>query len=84
MVYVGTKEYRYRRMVMSHMAADTLEELHLMAAKIGVPERHFQNKPGRPHYDICKKNKIKAIEFGAIEVNDRKIIELYRQETFKL
>lgn len=63
---------------MSHMAADTLEELHCMAQKVGVAKRHFQNKQGKPHYDICKQNKLKAIELGAIEVNDRQIIELYR------
>jgi len=65
-------------MLMSHMAADTLEELHQMAQSVGVAKRHFQNKEGKPHYDICKQNKLKAIELGAIEVNDRQIIELYR------
>jgi len=63
---------------MSHMAADTIEELHQMAQEVGVAKRHFQNKQGKPHYDICKQNKLKAIELGAIEVNDREIIELYR------
>ena len=77
-VYVGTREYRYGRMLMSHMAADTIEELHQMAQEVGVAKRHFQNKQGKPHYDICKQNKLKAIELGAIEVNDREIIELYR------
>jgi len=65
-------------MLMSHMAADTIEELHQMAQEVGVAKRHFQNKQGKPHYDICKQNKLKAIELGAIEVNDREIIELYR------
>ena len=60
------------------MAADTIEELHQMAQEVGVAKRHFQNKQGKPHYDICKQNKLKAIELGAIEVNDREIIELYR------
>ena len=78
MIYVGTKEYKYGRMIMSHMAADTLEELHQMAESIGVAKRHFQNKKGKPHYDICKQNKQKAIVLGAIEISDKKIIELYR------
>lgn len=68
-------------MKMSHMAADSLDELHEMAQKISVQKKHFQNKEGKPHYDICKQNKLKAIELGAIEVDDRKIIELYRTLT---
>lgn len=79
MVYVGSREYKYGRMIMSHMAADTLEELHQMAEAIGVKRIHFQNKKDKPHYDVCKQNKKKAVELGAIEVNDRQIIELYRR-----
>jgi hypothetical protein len=78
MVYVGKREYSLGRMIMSHMAADSLDELHLMAKRIGVAKRHFQDKKDKPHYDICKQNKLKAIELGAVEVDDRKIIELYR------
>jgi hypothetical protein len=78
MVYVGTREYRYGRMIMSHMAADTIEELHSMAASVNVRRRHFQNKKGKPHYDICKRNKLRAIELGAVEVDDRKLIGIYR------
>lgn len=79
MVYVGIREYKFRGMIMSHMAADSLEELHAMAKNIGVDRRHFQDKPGKPHYDICKQNKTKAIKLGAVEVDDRKLIELYRR-----
>lgn len=79
MVYIGARKYPYRRMIMSHMAADTLEELHEMADRIGVNRKHFQDKPGKPHYDICQKMKQKAIEFGAKEVNDRELIRLYQK-----
>ncbi len=78
MVYVGKRTYKYGRMLMSHMAADSLDELHQMAKNIGVSKRHFQDKPGKPHYDVCKQNKLKAISFGATEIDDRKIIELYK------
>ncbi len=78
MVYVGKREYKYGRMIMSHVVADSLYELHEMAQNVGVDKRHFQDKAGKPHYDFCKQNKLKAIELGAIEVDDRKFIELYR------
>lgn len=76
MVYVGKKEYKYGRMIMSHMVADSLDELHEMARSIGIDIRHFQNKKDRPHYDICKTKKQIAIHKGAIEVSDREIIKI--------
>lgn len=76
MVYVGKREYKLGRMTMSHMAADTLEELHLMAERLGI-RHHFQNKQGKPHYDICKQTKAIALELGAKEVDDREIIQLF-------
>lgn len=72
MVYAGKNTYRLGRMLMSHLAADTLSELHEMADKIGVNRKHFQDKAGKPHYDICREKKMLAIEFGAKEISDRK------------
>jgi hypothetical protein len=74
MILVGTKQYKLGRMIMSHMAADNLQELFEMAQKIGVDERHFQNKPGRPHFDICQTKKELAIKQGAQLVHDSQII----------
>jgi hypothetical protein len=78
MVYIGTREYKLDRMCMSHMAADSLDELHTMAEIIGVERRHFQDKPGLPHYDICKQKKASAIKAGAMLVNDREIVRLLK------
>lgn len=54
---------------MSHMIADTDEELHAMAAKIGVQRKWFQ-KPGTPgrHYDITMTMRAKAVASGAVEI----------------
>ena len=35
-----------------HMVADTLEELHTMAATIGLSRGWFQDKKRLPHYDL--------------------------------
>lgn len=67
-VYVDDFRAPYGRMIMCHMVADTLEELHAMADKIGVSRRWFQNKPRRPHYDISLSKREKAVKFGALEV----------------
>lgn len=84
MVYIGTREYKYGRMIMYHMGADTLDELHKVASLVGVDKKHFQDKPERPHYDICKSNKFKAIKLGyAKEVDDRVLIKMWIEQSKK-
>lgn len=52
--------------------ADTDEELHAMADKIGVDRRWWQAPPKHDsHYDIALSKKAKAVEFGAIEITWR-------------
>ncbi|MFZ5783931.1 MAG: DUF4031 domain-containing protein [Pseudomonadota bacterium] len=52
---------RFRRMKMSHMIADTDEELHAMAARIGVARKWHQGD----HYDIAMSKRALAIQCGA-------------------
>jgi hypothetical protein len=52
---------RFGRMKMSHMIADTDDELHAMADKIGVMRRWFQGD----HYDISITKRELAIQHGA-------------------
>lgn len=73
-VYVGTIEYPFNRMIMFHMGAPDIEELHKMAAAIGIKREWFQNDPWHPHYDISKGKKALALQMGAMEVNDRELI----------
>ncbi|MGH7490593.1 MAG: DUF4031 domain-containing protein [bacterium] len=49
------------RYIMSHMIADSEEELHAMADKIGVARRWFQ----KDHYDITQAKKALALKYGA-------------------
>ncbi len=57
------------RMKMCHMVADCDEELHAMAARIGVARRWHQ-KPGtiHSHYDIAMSKRALAVAAGAVEV----------------
>lgn len=58
---------RFRRMKMSHMIADTDEELHAMAARIGISRRWYQGD----HYDISLGKRALAVTAGAVEITWR-------------
>lgn len=72
-VYVDDM-YRYkigefRGMKMSHLMADTHEELLEMVRKIGVDEKWIQHAEDKyEHFDICLSKRALAIKEGAIEV----------------
>ena len=70
---------RFRNMKMSHMVADTTEELLDMARKIGVRVKWIQN-PGHPkeHFDICVSMRASAIRNGAVAVTMQELALLDR------
>jgi len=80
-VYVDASLYGYGRMVMCHMIADTFDELHAMADRIGVARRWFQTSPPAsfPHYDIAKSKRALAVAAGAIECDRRALVEHMRR-----
>lgn len=84
-VYVDHEAIPYRGMLMCHMLADTLDELHAMAEKIGLQRRWFQDKQSAPHYDICQAKRKLAVAGGALQIGRRELAELMkrlRQERF--
>ncbi len=66
-VYVDEAPWPFGRMIMCHMIADTEEELHAMAEKVGLKRQWFQND-NYPHYDISMSKRVMAVENGAIEI----------------
>lgn len=81
MVYVDDMRAPFGRMVMCHMVADTDDELHAMAARIGVARRWHQ-KPGthHSHYDICLSKRALAVAAGALEVTQREVARIARRK----
>lgn len=78
-VYVDDMRAGYGRMRMCHMLADSDEELHAMADKIGVARRWHQY-PGtiKSHYDICLSKRSLAVAHGAVEITMRETGEILR------
>jgi hypothetical protein len=72
-VYVDKAENGLGRMKMCHMIADTPDELHAMAGRIGMRRNWFQPK-SFPHYDVAKGRRLLAIRLGAIECDRREFV----------
>jgi len=54
-----------------HLSADTLDELHAFALRIGMRRGWFQNHPIMPHYDLTPAKRAAAVKLGAREVTAR-------------
>lgn len=81
MVYVDnmyeTGAGNYGRMKMSHVIADTTEELLAMADKIGVQRKWIQHEGTiGEHFDIAMVKRKLAISHGAKEINFREYAQM--------
>lgn len=79
----------YGRQVDScHMTSDglQLDELHAMAARIGLQRRWFQ--PGRagrcPHYDLTASRREAAVAAGAVEISSKQLVLIQRERHQRL
>lgn len=68
-VYVDDAVHPWRGQRWAHLMADTLEELHAMAARLDIPRRAFQNKTSGAHYDVTAELRERAIAFGAVAIS---------------
>ena len=79
-VYVDDMRASFGRMVMCHMLADTTDELHAMADRIGVARKWAQHAGTyREHYDISLSKRAEAVAAGAIEITWRETGRIMRQ-----
>ncbi|MCS7084701.1 MAG: DUF4031 domain-containing protein [Bacteroidia bacterium] len=81
MVYVDTPRkvfFKGRECTTAHCTADTLEELHAFARSLGVPSRCFENKPGKPHYDLFDDFVELARRSGALMVERKVFVAIIR------
>ncbi len=68
-VYVDDAVHAWRGQRWAHLLADTLDELHAMAARLGIPRRAFQDKLSGAHYDVPAALRAEAIRLGTIPVS---------------
>jgi len=79
MVYVDAlRDWGWRLGPSSHLIADSNEELHAFAAKVGLKRSWFQ-RGTVPHYDLTANRRVVAVQLGAAEVSNREFATLIRK-----
>lgn len=81
MVYVDMLiDYGWKLGPSCHLLADTLDELHTFAEKIGMKRSWFQmGASGNvPHYDLTASKRKKAVSLGAKEINRKELVEMIK------
>ncbi|MBB1087086.1 DUF4031 domain-containing protein [Lysobacter sp. SG-8] len=68
-VYVDDAVNLWRGRRWAHLMADTLDELHDFAAKLGIPRHAFQDKTSGAHYDVPADLREQALRLGAMPVS---------------
>jgi len=74
---IGRREDRW-----SHLLADDEEELHALAARLGIPGRGFQRhrrSAALNHYDLPESLRHRAIALGAVPISWREMARLTRE-----
>lgn len=79
---LGTVRGAERVKYWCHMWADSIDELHRMAVRIGMRVSWFQGLPKHkfPHYDLSKTRRNQALLLGAVDRSETPMdLEEYRR-----
>lgn len=82
-VYVDSEEIRWRGKVWCHLVADSLDELHTFAARLGLRRSWFQSR-NYPHYDVTMSVRERALQMGALDADRETIVGCCRQMKIEL
>lgn len=69
-----------KRSASCHLVADTLDELHAMAKRIGLRREWFQDAKSVKHYDLTPRRRAAAVAAGAIELSRVEFVNLCRRQ----
>ena len=62
-----------------HLYADTLDELHALANRIGLILPWFQRRQDFPHYDLTAPKRRRALRAGAVETTPQHAVRFMRR-----
>lgn len=72
-LFATAQTARWRYPHACHMTADSIEELHEFASRIGLRRSWFQGGR-RPHYDLTSARRAVAVRAGALEIGRRDMV----------
>lgn len=78
-VYVDNVRIPSRGAIWCHLVADSLDELHTFAKRLGLKRQWFQHAASYPHYDVTAPMREKALRLGAAEGDPVTIIDCARR-----
>jgi len=70
---------QFKGMKMSHMISDEEDELHIMAARLGLRRAWHQGD----HYDVPLDARARAIALGAVEITYRQASAMRRRQVIE-
>ena len=73
-VYVDNECIQWRGKLWCHLVAESLDELHRFAARLGLRRNWFQDKASYPHYDVTTTVRQRALRLGALPGTKKQII----------
>jgi len=74
-VFVDNERIEWRGELWCHLVAESLDELHGFAARLGLRRSWFQGKASYPHYDVTIAVRDRALALGALPGSKVQIIE---------
>lgn len=83
-VYVDDlRDWKWHLGPSCHLAADSLDELHAFAARLGLKRTWFQagKRRDRPHYDLTAERRARAVRMGAVETSAAGVLRAIRRCT---
>jgi len=86
-VYLDDSRIRNRGREWSHLIADTTEELHVFAARLGLERVRFHGNRARPwkdHYDVPEAKRQRAVQLGARPLSRREAVAMLRAKRLVL
>jgi hypothetical protein len=72
-IYVDDEQIPWRGKLWCHLVADSLDELHEFAGRLGLRLSWFQARSVYPHYDVSLNVRDRALSLGAT-LGDRRTI----------
>jgi hypothetical protein len=76
-VYVDDAVWPWRGKRWAHLMADSLDELHEFAQRLGLRRNWFQDRASGAHYDITDAKREMALRIGAVPLS-RDDVKLYQ------